>query len=88
MGKAKDKMKGVLEGLEDNERIKEDKNKKVEKEKSKRVKEQKSKKLKRSYMLHKETIRTLKKIEIEEIDNTLSEIVEKAINEYYHNHYE
>lgn len=80
MGKAKDKMKGVLEGLEDNERIKEDKNKKVEKEKSK--------KLKRSYMLHKETIRTLKKIEIEEIDNTLSEIVEKAINEYYHNHYE
>lgn len=62
---------GVLNGLNDEE-------------KSKRVKVEKSnKKLKRSYMLSKDTIQKLKLLEIQEVDITLSELVEEAIELLY-----
>lgn len=43
----------------------------------------KEEKLKRSYMLSKDTIRKLKLLEIQEVDITLSELVEEAIDTLY-----
>lgn len=65
-------IKGIYDGLNEPE------------EKNKRVKEEKSnKKLKRSYMLSKSTIQKLKLLEIQEVDITLSELVEEAIELLY-----
>ena len=65
------------------------KSKKVNELKNKGTKKEKSKKKKRSYMLRLETIKKLKKIEIEEMeqDITLSDIVDEAINYYYESKY-
>ena len=91
MEQQKEKAKEVSqeeENQQESKRVKEQKNKRINKEKSKRVKKEESKKVKRSYMLHKETVRNLKRIEIEEVDKNLSEIVELAINDYYRQNYQ
>ena len=79
--KIKDKAKGILAGIEDeNKSSKEEKNKRVKKDKSKDIEEEK---LKRSYMLSKERIKKLKLMQIEDIDKNLSELIEEAIDLLY-----
>ena len=80
----KEKAKGILKRMEDD-----DENEKEEK--SKRVKEQKNKsskveKKKRSFMLENRQIEKLYLLKARNNDMTLSEIVGNAIDDYYEEH--
>ncbi|MFW6026490.1 MAG: hypothetical protein ACOCRX_09115 [Candidatus Woesearchaeota archaeon] len=86
--KVKDKaegIKGIMDGLEDNEN---EKSKSSKEEKNKRVKEEKSKsskveKKKRSFMLTSKQIEKIYLLKAKNNDMTLSEIVGQAIEEFY-----
>jgi len=84
--KVKDKaegIKGIMDGLEDNEKSKsskEDKNKRVKEDKSKSSKEEKKK---RSFMLTNSQIEKIYLLKAKNNNMTLSEIVGQAVEEFY-----